>query len=68
VDTVGTRKPGLELSWTLNFERGGKQGRVRAKVKKLEPELGPEHGGRRLRARPPPVNRASRDDEDDDDE
>ncbi|KAF2025663.1 hypothetical protein EK21DRAFT_10197, partial [Setomelanomma holmii] len=36
IDNSGTRQPGLELSWLLDFEGRGRQGRVRAKVKKSE--------------------------------
>ncbi|OAL47510.1 hypothetical protein IQ07DRAFT_119102 [Pyrenochaeta sp. DS3sAY3a] len=36
VDSAGTRRSSLELSWTLDFEGRGRQGRVRAKVKKFE--------------------------------
>ena len=36
VDTVGTTQSALELTWTLDFEGRGRQGRVRTKVKKLE--------------------------------
>lgn len=64
VDSSGTTQRGLELTWTLNFTDRGRQGRVRAKVKKLE-----EAGGRRLRTRtvPPPAPNNDGVDEDDED-
>jgi hypothetical protein len=34
IDNAGSRQPGLELTWTLDFEGRGRQGRVRAKVQK----------------------------------
>lgn len=40
VDNAGTRQSSLELSWTLDFEGRGRQGRVRAKVKKFESAAG----------------------------
>ncbi|EUC46308.1 hypothetical protein COCMIDRAFT_93184 [Bipolaris oryzae ATCC 44560] len=49
IDNAGTKKQGLELSWTLDFEGRGRQGRVRAKVKKFEAETAP--AGRTLRSR-----------------
>ncbi|KAH7562862.1 hypothetical protein BM1_02382 [Bipolaris maydis] len=49
IDNSGTKKQGLELSWTLDFEGRGRQGRVRAKVKKFEAETAPT--GRTLRSR-----------------
>ncbi|KAH7371425.1 hypothetical protein BKA66DRAFT_469790 [Pyrenochaeta sp. MPI-SDFR-AT-0127] len=36
VDNAGTQQSTLELTWTLDFEGRGRQGRVRAKVKNLE--------------------------------
>lgn len=39
-----TRQTGLELTWTLDFEGRGRQGRVRAKVKKIEEQLGRDTG------------------------
>jgi hypothetical protein len=36
VDNSGARQAGLELSWRLDFRGDGRQGRVRAKVKKME--------------------------------
>jgi hypothetical protein len=36
IDNSGSRQPGLELTWTLDFEGRGRQGRVRAKVQKME--------------------------------
>ncbi|KAJ4984598.1 hypothetical protein SVAN01_09920 [Stagonosporopsis vannaccii] len=60
----GTRQRGLELTWTLDFTGDGRQGRVKAKVKRLE-----EEGGRRLRTRLVPVADSHDDhDEEDDDE
>jgi phosphopantothenoylcysteine synthetase/decarboxylase len=35
IDNAGSRQPGLELTWTLDFEGRGRQGRVRAKVQKM---------------------------------
>lgn len=35
VDNSGSRQTGLELVWMLDFEGRGRQGRVRAKVKKM---------------------------------
>lgn len=36
VDNSGPRQTDLELTWTLDFEGRGRQGRVRAKVRKVE--------------------------------
>jgi transcription initiation factor IIF auxiliary subunit len=36
IDNAGSRQPGLELTWTLDFEGRGRQGRVKAKVQKME--------------------------------
>ena len=36
MDNAGSRQPGLELTWTLDFEGRGHQSRVRAKVQKTE--------------------------------
>ncbi|KAF1850772.1 uncharacterized protein K460DRAFT_361541 [Cucurbitaria berberidis CBS 394.84] len=36
IDNAGTRQSGLELTWTLDFEGRGRQGRVRTKVKRFE--------------------------------
>ncbi|KAJ8117005.1 hypothetical protein OPT61_g1695 [Boeremia exigua] len=59
----GARKPGLELSWTLDFTGDGRQGTVRARVKRIE-----EGAGRRLRTRSVPhIVSRDHDDEDDDD-
>lgn len=35
VDNAGTRQPGLELTWTLDFDGRGRQGQVRARVRKM---------------------------------
>jgi hypothetical protein len=67
VGSSGTRQRGLELTWTLDFEGRGRQGRVKARVKKLEVE------GRTLRNRSVPTrervnhNGNGSHDEDDDD-
>jgi hypothetical protein len=62
IDNSGTRQRGLELNWTLDFTDRGRQGRVRAKVKKLE-----EEGGRRLRTRPVPAIAPNDNDDDEED-
>jgi len=36
VDHYGRKHSGLELDWTLDFEGRGRQGRVRAKVKRMD--------------------------------
>lgn len=64
VDNAGTRKQGLELTWTLDFEGRGRQGRVRAKVKKFEAET--NNTGRTLRSRHVPPANEPRVDEDED--
>ena len=64
VDTVGTRRPGLELTWTLDFAGRGRQGRVRAKVKEFD-DVDTEQAGRVLRARQTLANGPDLDDEDD---
>jgi hypothetical protein len=38
-DGVGSRSQGLKLDWMLSFEGRGQQGRVRAKVKKVEVQV-----------------------------
>ncbi|KAL1648266.1 hypothetical protein SLS61_006956 [Didymella pomorum] len=65
VDNSGETQRSLELTWTLNFTDRGRQGRVRAKVKKLE-----EDRARRLRTRAVPASAPDDDDDDaeDDDE
>ena len=63
IDNSGTRQRGLQLNWTLDFTDRGRQGRVRAKVKKLE-----EEGGRLLRTRPVPVTAPNDDDDEEEDE
>jgi hypothetical protein len=70
VDNSGVRQAGLELTWTLDFEGRGCQGRVRAKVKKYqETPLGGERVGERvLRSRRPPTNAAVQNDDDENDE
>ena len=59
----GTSQRGLALTWTIDFQDAGRQGRVRAKVKKVEQE-----SGRTLRSRSIPVTAPNNDDEEDDDE
>jgi hypothetical protein len=49
LDNTGTRQAGLELTWTLSFEGDGRQGRVRAKVKKMQ-ETPPADARRILRS------------------
>jgi hypothetical protein len=66
----GARQSDLELAWTLDFNGDGRQGRVRAKVKKLGEVLTDRE--RRMRARQQPVVMAAprmedEEDEDDDD-
>jgi hypothetical protein len=56
----------LELTWTLDFNGTGRQGRVKAKVKKVENLLTERE--RRLQARSQPVPAPSMDDEEDDDD
>jgi hypothetical protein len=63
----GTRQAGLELTWTLSFEEGGRQGRVRRKVRKLETVL-PTEGPRVLRSGRLPAAAPARVDDDEDDE
>lgn len=65
VGNSGTRQQGLELTWTLDFEGRGRQGRVRAKVKKLE-----EEDSRVLRTRVAPTTARTNnnDDEEGDDD
>jgi hypothetical protein len=64
----GARQSDLDLTWTLDFNGDGRQGRVRAKVKKLGEILTDRE--RRLRARQQPVAVAapSMDDEDEEDD
>ncbi|KAH8723654.1 hypothetical protein GQ44DRAFT_740883 [Phaeosphaeriaceae sp. PMI808] len=65
VDNGGARQSGLDLTWTLDFEGRGRQGRVRAKVKKFEMVSARELRALRSRTVPiPPVV----DEDDDDDE
>ncbi|EFQ96148.1 hypothetical protein CFE70_003757 [Pyrenophora teres f. teres 0-1] len=79
-----TAQEGLDLTWLLDFDGSGKQGRVRAKVRKLEEAVEAveaEQGGRRLRPRQarsnaPPIQEddyemdeeESSDDDDDDED
>lgn len=63
IDNSGTRQQALELEWTLDFEGEGRQGRVRAKVNRLD--AGSNHAGRTLRSRRPPPSAPVPDDEDD---
>lgn len=65
VDNAGTRQSGLELTWTLDFEGRGRQGRVRAKVKKVEEQLG--RGARRGASVINGPDLPDEDDEEDDD-
>ncbi|PZC90909.1 YEATS multi-domain protein [Pyrenophora tritici-repentis] len=46
-----TAQEGLDLTWLLDFDGSGKQGRVRAKVRRVEEAVEAEPGGRRLRLR-----------------
>jgi hypothetical protein len=57
VDNSGVKQPGLELTWTLDFEGRGRQGRVRAKVKRFEEA--PTDGRRVLRSRTLPLPNSS---------
>jgi hypothetical protein len=66
VDNSGTRQAGLELTWTLDFEGRGRQGRVRRKIKKHE-EI-PIVGERVLRSRRPPADATVQNVEDDEDD
>ena len=66
VDNSGARQSGLELTWTLDFEGRGRQGRVRAKVKKIEAM--PITAERTLRSRPPPANPPADDEDDEEDD
>jgi hypothetical protein len=66
IDNAGTRQQALELEWTLDFEGRGRQGRVRAKVNKLDTEA--NDTGRTLRARRPPPSAPVPDDEDDEED
>lgn len=67
IDNAGTRQQGLELSWELDFEGRGRQGRVRAKVKKfVDDEI--NQTGRRLRTRQVPARHPEMDDEDEEEE
>ncbi|KAJ4359295.1 hypothetical protein N0V95_002306 [Ascochyta clinopodiicola] len=63
VDNSGTRQRGLELTWTLDFTDRGRQGRVRARVRRLE-----EQGGRTLRTRPVVPNLPNAHDDEDGEE
>ncbi|RAR14116.1 hypothetical protein DDE83_002534 [Stemphylium lycopersici] len=67
IDNAGTRQQGLQLSWDLDFEGRGRQGRVRAKVKKfVNDEV--NQNGRRLRTRQVPAREPEIDNEDDEEE
>lgn len=66
IDSSGPTQPGLELTWPLSFERTGRQGRVRAKVRKLEEP--PVDGPRLLRPRPAPAGAPLQNDDDDDED
>jgi hypothetical protein len=66
VDNTGTKQSGLELTWTLDFEGRGRQGRVRAKVRKFEQPMSERE--RRLRSRTLPVPPPTMDDEDDEED
>lgn len=60
----GARQRSLELTWTLDFTGDGRQGRVKARVKRLE-----EYSGRSLRPRSLPGTVShNRDNEDEDDD
>jgi hypothetical protein len=66
VDNSAERQADLELTWTLDFEGRGCQGRVRAKVKKYgdPPVVGGRVGERVLRSRRLPTNAAVQNDDD----
>lgn len=71
VDNSGTKQPGLELTWTLDFNGRGRQGRVRAKVRKTEEPMTDRE--RRLRTRvvpapPPPATVNEPDDEEEEED
>ncbi|EAT87075.2 hypothetical protein SNOG_06011 [Parastagonospora nodorum SN15] len=68
VNDSGSRQAGLELSWALNFEGGGRQGRVRAKVKKFHEDTPPANGRRVLRSGRMATNAPVRVDDDEDDD
>ncbi|KAF1912982.1 hypothetical protein BDU57DRAFT_503673 [Ampelomyces quisqualis] len=68
VDNSGAKQPGLELTWTLDFEGRGRQGRVRAKVRKIEEVPVAVDGPRALRSRVLPAPPQPIDDHDDDEE
>ncbi|KAI4694084.1 uncharacterized protein J4E92_006003 [Alternaria infectoria] len=63
MDNAGTRQQALELEWPLNFEREGRQGRVRAKVNRLDAAA--NSTGRVLRSRHPLPSAPVPDDDDD---
>lgn len=68
VNDSGLRQAGLELSWALNFEGGGRQGRVRAKVKKYYEDTLPAGEPRVLRSGRTATNAPVRIDDDEDDD
>ncbi|KAF2127678.1 hypothetical protein P153DRAFT_320077 [Dothidotthia symphoricarpi CBS 119687] len=66
VDDNTPRQPNLELTWTLDFEGRGRQGRVRAMVKKVESERTiVDHEARPRRTQ---TNRQHQDDEGDEED
>lgn len=66
IDNIGTTQSGLELDWTLSFEGRGRQGRMRAKVKKADTtSAGSIPGAGQSLANGPDLDD---DDEDDDDD
>ncbi len=68
IDNTGTKRSSLELTWTLDFEGRGKQGRVRAKVmKSSEEELSRSTRASRA-ARPPRISEPNLDDEDEEED
>ncbi|KAF2821169.1 hypothetical protein CC86DRAFT_374031 [Ophiobolus disseminans] len=66
VNNTGMKQSSLDLTWTLDFEGRGRQGRVRAKVKKFEEPLTDRE--RRLRSRALPVSAPTISDEDDEED
>lgn len=68
VNDSGFKQAGLELSWALNFEGGGRQGRVRAKVKKFCEDAPPADGPRVLRSGRTATNAPVRIDDNEDDD
>lgn len=63
-----TAQDGLDLTWTLDFESRGRQGRVRAKVRRLDEAVEVQQGGRTLRPRQTRSVAPTVEDDDDDDD